>query len=220
VRTRSAARLAPLVVVLAAALAAGPAPARAASLTADHSCYTPDESILLEGEGFTPEGRVTLGSSLGRLATIATDPDGGFTVRVTVPDAVGRLALRFTATDRADRTRVAGTAIRIASVDVAIGLAARAPWRWRIAAHGFIEWGALYAHVRPLGSRRARTVRVGRLRGACGGLAVSRRLLPAGARPGAYVVQFDSNRRYVPRVSPSVTYVATILGVIGRSTRR
>lgn len=74
----------------------------------------------------------------------------------------------------------------------------------RIRARGFFDGRVLYAHVRR--GERVRNVRIGRLRGACRRLSVTRRLFGADARPGTYRVHFDTVRRYAPAPGRRVTY--------------
>lgn len=195
----------------AAALAAAPASADAAILAPDRACYGPGESILLEGTGFTPNADVTLRSEGFRLATLGSDPDGAFTVRVEVPTFLGDADLRFSARDGVDRLLTGQTAVRTTSVGVEVFPAGGLPWRpRRIVARGFMDVPAVYAHIRRRGSRHARNVFLGRPRGACGTLSVRKRLFGRGIRPGAYRLQFDANPRYLAGIEPSVTYSVAV----------
>ncbi|HEX2070390.1 MAG TPA: hypothetical protein VHF90_01930 [Thermoleophilaceae bacterium] len=203
-RTRSAA----LLTVLATACAVPAEAVAAPTLAPNYPCYTDEESVLLTGAGFSPNGEVRLSSSGARLATIDSDSDGEFSMRLSVPAIDGALTLPLVATDSADPRLSARTAVRVVSVGVEVVPSIGASWR--IVARGFIGTRALYAHVRRRGAPGRRNVDLGAPRGACGTLDVTRRLFRRVPRPGAYTLQFDSNRRYVPNIAPSVTYSMTV----------
>ena len=212
-RLRSAVALAISAVVLAATASSASA-ASAPTLTASYPCYGSGESLLLSGSGFTPQEAVALSVSGQQLATIGTDPDGGFTARVQAPDALfGTILLRFSAADRTQPGLRARTTVRIATTDVVVTPAVASPSRLRrIRAWGFFDARAVYAHVKRRGARRARNIRLGAPNGACGRLDVQRRLFPHGVRPGAYTLQFDTLRRYYPRLDSGIDYVVAIFG--------
>lgn len=213
--TRSAVAL----VVLAVLASAAPSTARAASLSADRSCYSGKESMVLSGSGFTPDGDVVLRASGELLGTTVADSDGGISVRVVAPRVFGVERLRFVARDRADTSLTATTRVRIAATDVLLTPALSAPRRpSRIRAWGFIDVAAVYAHVRRGTRGRVRNIRLGVPRGPCGVLDVTRRLLRREARPGLYTVQFDALRRYVPGIEPSVAYLMALGRVSTKSS--
>ncbi len=203
-RIRSAAVVFALAV--AAALAAN-ATASAATLSADRSCYAGNESMVFSGSGFTPYGLVSFSVGGQQLATVGADPDGELSLRVTAPSVAGRLRLRFVAKDRTRPSLRAAAVARITAMDVAI-MPARNSSRLRVRAEGFMDVGALYAHVKRRGHARARNVRLGTPRGACGTLDVERDLFGAGG--GHYTLQFDAVRRYFRDLSPSVVYRVAI----------
>jgi hypothetical protein len=207
VRPRSAAALA-----VSAVLAAAPSTASAASppaaLDTSYPCYSSGESVLLSGSGFTPQGTVTLSAGGQQLTTIDADLDGGFTVRVQAPDALfGTVHLRFVATDRTTPALSDGATVRIADTDVVVTPEIAGPSDLRrIRGWGFFGADAVYAHVKRHGAARARNIRLGSPRGACGTLNTQRRLFPHDPRPGAYTLQFDTLRRYYPHLDSSVSY--------------
>ncbi len=212
-RLRSAVALAVLA-TLGTAASDGAAQAPTPRLSASYPCYGSDESLLLSGSGFTPQAPVALSVSGQQLATVGTDPDGGFTARVETPGALfGTILLRFSAADRARPGVRAGTTVRIATTDVVVTPAVGSPSRLRrIRAWGFFDARAVYAHVKRRGARHARNIRLGAPRGACGRLDIQRRLFPSGVRPGAYTLQFDTLRRYYPNLESGVSYVVAVFG--------
>jgi hypothetical protein len=210
VRLRSAVAPAVLATLAVAASSAQAAP----SLDASYPCYGSGESLLLSGSGFTPQETVTLSVSGQQIATIGTDPDGDFTARVQAPNALfGTLLLRFSAADRAQPGLRAGTTVRIAATDVVISPTVASPSRLRrVQGWGFFDARAVYAHVKRHGAKRARNIRLGTPRGACGRLDVKRRLFPRGVRPGSYTLQFDTLRRYYPNLASGISYVVAVFG--------
>jgi hypothetical protein len=213
VGTRSAAALALSIAAIAAAPcgpAAAQSPASEPALSASYPCYGGGESVLLSGSGFTPAGRVTLSASGQQLTTLGTDPDGAFTVRIEAPEVFGVARLRFSATDRGRPTLSAATTVRIAATDVLVTPAGGPPNTLRrIRAWGFMDVRAVYAHVKRPG-RRARNIRLGAPRGPCGVLDVKRRLFRSAPRAGVYELQFDSARRYIRDLEPSVGYLLAV----------
>jgi hypothetical protein len=213
VRLRSAvapAVLATLGIAASGASAQAPTP----KLSASYPCYGSGESLLLSGSGFTPQAPIALSVSGQQLATVGTDPDGGFTARVQSPGGLfGTTLLRFTAVDGTRRSLRAATTVRIATTDVVVTPTIGGPARVRrIRAWGFFDARAVYAHIKRHGARRARNIRLGSPSGACGRLDIERRLFSAGVRPGAYTLQFDTLRRYYPNLESGVSYVVAIFG--------
>ncbi len=207
-RPRNAAALAVSAVLAAVPSTASAAESPPAALDTSYPCYSSGESVLLSGSGFTPQGDVTLSASGQQLTTIDADLDGGFTVRVQAPDALfGTVHLRFTATDRATPTLTDHATVRIADTDVVVTPEVGGPSDLRrIRGWGFFGAEAVYAHVKRHGAPRARNIRLGSPRGACGTLNIQRRLFRNEPRPGAYTLQFDTLRRYYPNLDSSVSY--------------
>jgi hypothetical protein len=185
-------------------------------LDTSYPCYASGESVLLSGSGFTPQGRVTLSASGQQLTTVDADPDGGFTVRVQTPGAFfGTTRLRFTATDRAQPGLSDGATVRIADTDVVVTPEIGGPSQLRrIRAWGFFGSDVVYAHVKRRGAERARNIRLGKPRGACGVLDTQRRLFPHTPRPGAYTLQFDALRRFYPNLESSVSYYVGVFSPV------
>jgi len=213
VRLRSAVALTVLA-TLGMGVSAASAQALTPRLGASYPCYGSGESLLLSGSGFTPQAPVALSVSGQQLATVGADPDGNFTARVQSPGSFfGTTLLRFSAVDGTRRSLRAATTVRIATTDVVVTPAVAGPARVRrIRAWGFFDAPAVYAHIKRHGAPRARNIRLGAPRGACGRLDVERRLFSAGVQPGAYTLQFDTLRRYYPGLDSGVSYVVAIFG--------
>ena len=195
-----------------AALLVGPtaASAQGLALEPDRGCYAPNQLIELTGYGFTPDSEVALHGGGLPLGWGFADYDGIFRAEVRAPALpFPEAELRFTAIDGTYRLNRASTYVRLTSVGVRIGRRSQSPSApLRIRARGFFGGRTLYAHVRR--GERVRTVRVGRLRGACRRLAVSRRLFGPAARAGSYRVHFDTVRRYARDPGRRVTYSVRI----------
>ena len=186
-----------LAVVAGAAALALPSAASAAELTVSPQkrCYSSGESVNLLGSGFTPLGSATVTRDGSPLGSLNTDGNGAFNGILTVAQNRGRQTKTYTATDGTDPSLTASAQITVSSVRVNLAPASGAPGRiLRISAHGFTTGKTLWAHVNRGRSRR--TIKLGRLRGACGNLRTRKRLLPRNAAVGVYTLQFDTFRRY------------------------
>lgn len=214
VRIRSAA---PLVAFLAMLAVTPTALAQNVMLEADRGCYRAGQVITLTGYGFTPDGDVALSAEGQQLGIGLADYDGIFSASLRAPSIpFAALGLRFTATDQTYLLNRATTVVRLTSLGVLVTPPTGDPARVRrIRARGFFGGRALYAHIRR--GDRARTMRVGRLRGACRTLNVKRRLFPRTVDPGSYTLRFDTNRRPAQPAGPSVTYAVRIAARGGRA---
>jgi hypothetical protein len=180
---------------------AAPSAASAASLTVSPQkrCYSSGETVTLDGTGFSPGGTATItrdGTPLNPPLT--TTDTGAFSAFLTLGQNSGRKTRTYTATDNSAPTLTASAQITVSAVRVNLSPTDGAPGRrMRIDAHGFTTGTTLWAHV--VRKRSKRNVKIGSLKGACGGLKTRRRLLPANAALGVYTIQFDTFRRYNPK---------------------
>ena len=78
----------------------------------------------------------------------------------------------------------------------------------RINARGFTTGKTLWAHITRGKSKR--TIKLGRLKGACGSLKTRKRLLPQNAALGVHTLQFDTFRRYNKRQPVRDRYTITV----------
>jgi hypothetical protein len=190
-----------LAVVAAAAALAAPAAASAASLTVSPQkrCYSSGESVNLLGTGFSPLGSSTITRDDGApVGSLPNDANGAFNGELKLGQNRGKRTTTYTATDDASSTLTASAQITVSAVRVVLTPTNGAPGRlMTIAASGFATGPTLWAHVRRGKSKR--TLRIGSLKGACGGLKTRRRLLPRNAAVGVHTIQFDTFRRYKPK---------------------
>jgi hypothetical protein len=206
--------LAVIAVTLALAL---PATASAATLAVSpvKSCYRSGERIGLTGTGFTPNSTVTIAVDGSTLGTAPTDPTGAIPAggTLTVAQRSGEKVKNVTATDNANTANVGTIGLRVSAFTVGVRPRNGKPGaRLRIAARGYLGRGTLRAHIVRGSSRR--TVRVGRLKGACGSGTFRKRLFSRNTAPGVYRVQFDTRRRYSRSTREKITYRVRIFRII------
>jgi hypothetical protein len=197
---------------LALLFAPAVASAQNVALDPDRTCYAPHQMISLSGYGFTPDGDVALSLGGERLGVGVADYDGLFRAELRAPALpFADFWLDLTATDQTYRLNRASTTVRVTSLGVRVTPMTGDPERpRRIRARGFFGGHTLYAHVRR--GDRVRNVRVGRLSGACRRIDATRRLFPPGVDPGAYKLDFDTNRRFERGIGAAarITYAVDI----------
>jgi hypothetical protein len=200
-----------LAVVAGAAALALPSAASAAELTVSPQkrCYSSGESVNLLGTGFSPLGSASVTRDGSPLGSLSTDGNGAFNGILTVAQNSGRQTKTYTATDGTDPAITASAQITVSSVRVNLAPASGAPGRiLRIRARGFTTGKTLWAHITR--GRSKRTVRLGRLKGACGSLTTRKRLLSRNAAIGVHTLQFDTFRRYNRRQPVRDRYTITV----------
>jgi hypothetical protein len=181
------------VVALAVPSAASAAPSL--TVSPQKSCYSSGEAVNLLGAGFTPLGTATVTRDGAALGALESDATGAFNGRLTLGQGSGRQTKTYAATDETDPTLTAAVQITVAAPRVGLKPANGPPGRvMTISARGFATGPTLWAHVTHKG--KTRNLKIGRLKGACGGLAAHRRLLPRSAGLGVHKIQFDTSRRY------------------------
>jgi hypothetical protein len=178
---------------------AAPATASAASLdvTPVKRCYSSGEAVNLLGTGFSPLGTASVTRDGSPLGSLQTDANGAFNGVLTLGQTSGKQTKTYTAKDDSVSTLTASRQITVSAVRVSLSPANGAPGRrMSIRASGFTTGKTLWAHVTKKKSKR--TVKIGSLSGACGGLKGHKRLLPRNAAVGHYTIQFDTFKRYDP----------------------
>ena len=200
-------RLIRAAVAIASIAVAAPATASAATLAVDpvRPCYLEQDRVFLLAEGYTPNGMVNFTRDGNLVESVPTDAVGTFQGNLRLPGLImGQRPLTYVATDQADPARTAQVSLLTTAVDVRVTPRNGPPnRRLRIRARGFRGGSTLWAHVRRVKRRgggpvRARTIKIGRLRGPCWTANVRKRLFRRGTAAGRYRVQFDTFRRYKP----------------------
>ena len=190
---------------------AAPSAASAASLTVSPQkrCYSSGESVHLLGTGFSPLGSATVTRDGAPLGALSTDATGAFNGVLTLAQVSGQRTKTYTATDSDDSGLTASAQITVSAVRVGLKPAQGTPGRiLTITARGFSTGPTLWAHV--IHGKSKRNIKIGSLKGACGGLKTRKRLLPRDAALGVHKLQFDTFRRYSPKRQVRDRYTITV----------
>jgi hypothetical protein len=198
------------VAVVSLALGA-PGAASAATITVDpvNRCYREQAQVFLMAQGYSPNGFVNFTRGGKNVARLQADPSGAIQGHLTLPGLIkGQRPLTYVGTDEANPSLTASVTLLTTATDVRVKEQSGAPNRvLTITGRGFWGGKTLWAHVRHVkrGKRarararaRVRSVRVGRVTGACRKVRARKRLFRRGTAPGRYRVQFDTFRRYRP----------------------
>lgn len=182
-----------------------PSAASAASVGAvpAKACYRAGERITLNGAGYTPNQGVTITSDGTALGSSIATPSGTFSGTLTVGVASGEKVKTYAGIDQSNPANVGSVQLRISALTVNLKPKKGPPnRRFKIGARGFTTGKRLYAHV--VKGRFRRTVKIGRLKGACHKVKARKRLFPENVATGLYRVQFDSKRKYSKRTKVKV----------------
>jgi hypothetical protein len=204
----------------AAAIAlAAPGAASAATLTVDpvSPCYREQDTVLLTAQGYTPSGFVDFTRDGRLIEQLQADASGAISANLRLLDLLsGQRRVTYVGADTTDPSITANASVLVTATDVTVapdnGPANRV---MTIKARGFFGGRTLYAHVVRLGrgarASAARTVKLGRVRGACKRVTAKKRLFRRGTATGRYRVQFDTFRRY--RANREIEYDELIVTV-------
>jgi hypothetical protein len=198
--------------VLTSLTLAAPVTAQAAELTVDpqQRCYREDQIVFLPGSGFTPNTPVGFSANGKSLQTVDSDAAGNLLATLELREMrSGQERVSFVATDSANPANFAEVELLVTATSIKPfrGASNR---RLPIVGRGFFGGSTLWAHIVRDGEKRARTIRIGRVRGACRKVRARRRLFSAETPPGRYVIQFDTFRRYRDRREIEYEYPLTI----------
>ena len=214
-RTR---RLLFIAAAVAGALAA-PAGANAAAIGVVNPkpCFGAGDEVVLGGVQFIPGAPISFARDGAPVTgTVAANAAGEFLVPAIVPQISSKVATStYTASDGTNAA--AAPPVKLSRLAVTIRPAQGSPNRpRRITARGFTFKGkTLFAHrVR---NGRSKNIKVGGLKGDCKTASRRKRLL-AGTPPGTYRVQFDTGRRYNPRLRQRVTFRVRVFRTVRRSS--
>ena len=186
------------------------------TVTVDQKCYTPGDTIVETGAGFTPNAPVqetlTLVDALSTpLATltaplVTTDALGSFTRMMRAPELAQDWDVTETAMDAfavQANTQLAPASVQWTLSQWDVGIAqwmhgrANPARQMTVRAHGWTTLGStLYAHYY-LGQRRVKTAKVGGLTGDCGDLTAHMKQFPfRHVKRGLWTVWFSATRRF------------------------
>ena len=184
-------------------------------LVTDRACYLEQTRVELTGAGFTPGATYTVTKDGQQIGTGTVGADG------SVAGAFGSDALSDGIAEKSfgvsvsDGTNQASSAFRVSAFRALFtpsrGNARRL--RVRFSVFGMLSAGLpVYLHyVRPDGTP-ARTIYLGRTRGACGSIAQTRKrqLFPFGASNGRWLLQFDTQKAYRTTARPRIVRAVTL----------
>jgi hypothetical protein len=205
---------------IAAAIAlSAPGAASAATLTVDPAspCYREQDTVFLAAQGYTPSGFVDFTRDGRLIEQLQADASGAISANLTLLDLLsGQRRVTYVGADTTNPSVTAQVSLLVTATDVTVapdnGPANRL---MTIKARGFFGGRTLYAHVVRLGrgarASAARTVKLGRVRGACKRVTAKKRLFRRGTATGRYRVQFDTFRRY--RANREIEYDELIVTV-------
>jgi hypothetical protein len=221
----------PLVVSVAIAIAAiaAPAAASAATLTVEPQsrCYRELDTVFLMAEGYTPNGFVDFTRDGQLVERLQADSSGTITGDLTLPGLItGQRDLTYVGQDVADAARRAEVTLLASATDVRVSPERGAPnRRLNINGRGFFGRNeVVFAHVVRMrrganaAARRARTIRIGRVKGACRRIQATKRLFRRNPPPGRYKVQFDLFREYKP--NRKVQYDGLVVTILSPASGR
>jgi lipoprotein-anchoring transpeptidase ErfK/SrfK len=186
---------------------AAPAVASAAAIGVlpKRSCYRSGQELFFQGTGFSPRAGVSIASDGASIGSLTTNPQGTFAGALTPALRSGERVKTYAATDRSNPAIAASLALRVSALDVKVRPRSGRPGRKvRLRARGFTNSETLYSHV--VRGRYRRTVRVGRLKGACHTKNARKRVFSRSTPTGSYIVQFDGRRKYRKKTKVKVRY--------------
>ena len=187
------------------------APAGAATLAVDRSCYREGSEAVATGSGFTPNARINFTLNGRDFTDDENPPTSDSTGSLNAGFSVGtprRRKQRRYVMVASDGTNSGQTAFTATRLDVTVQPKRGNPGRRkRVRARGFDRGKVLRFHVR--GPRR-RNGKVGKIRGACGKLNKRKRIFRATYPAGVYRVQFDQRKVFRRRSSPRVVFKVRI----------
>lgn len=172
--------------------------APAATIVTDRPCYREGTEATVLASGFQPGQPIAVTLDGQQIVTETADPFGRVGGRLSlgaIPRSEQMRSLRMAqVTNQALNATIVLTETKLYVVTKPRRF--RPGKRLRIRAGGFYAAGpTLYAHVR---GPKKRNLRLGRVKGACGKVSATRKvLLKRGDPAGFYPMQFDTRRRYV-----------------------
>jgi hypothetical protein len=186
--------------------------AQAATLSIDpvQACYISGETAVVSGAGFTPSGQVNA-TFAGQSDVFDVDAAGNSQpLDLTFPGVKGITTETITETDTANPALTASLAMTVTRRHVDVNPThAKAGKKLRIKGYGLTGGPKVYMHVR--GPHHYRTdAKIAKSSGPCGTFKTRRKIVSAGAAPGAYKVRFDHKKKYSKKTRPQTGGTLTI----------
>lgn len=174
---------------------------QAAAMSLDKPCYGGAGVASLRSSGFEPYQELVLRQG----SEVVADAGDGFSSDDAGNVPTWRLELNnlrktqlfpFTVTRNNETVPLATVTLKLVPLTIKAKLSSSRTRPSRIRASGWTDGKVLYAHMQgPKGTSQAtRTVRIGRLQGACSQLDVKRKLFSRGDARGRWKVRFDTQR--------------------------
>jgi hypothetical protein len=192
-------------------MAAFAASAQAATLSIDpaKACYVSGESANVLGAGYTAGSTVTA-TFAGQTATFPVDAAGNTGLTLNFLAVKGVKTVPVTLTDDTNPANTASLPLLVTRLHVDVNPThAAAGKKLRIKGYGLLGGSKVYMHVRGPGGYRADT-RIAKSHAPCGTFKTHRKMVPAGARSGAYKVRFDAKKKYSKKTRPQTGGTLTI----------
>lgn len=188
-----------------AVLASAPGASAATIQVTNGPCYQETQEVVLKGDGFAPNATVSISREGKTIGTAAAKADGTFVGKFAtteLPAGTPREQLFDLAATDGSVTAITRFRVTKVFADFAPGKGNPATLRVRFSINGFgllKKHAPVYLHyVHPSG-KLARTIKLGNVTGTCGKIDKTRlhRLFPFSAEKGTWVLQFDTNSKYV-----------------------
>jgi hypothetical protein len=184
--------------VVLGVLAVTPSSAMAGSLSFTDPCYFAGDPVAALGQGWTAGHTILITDPVVELRTsTVAGSDGSFTSTFTAPTSKKFAAVRrltVTATDERGHETSSATFFDVQpGVDVNLDGKLTAPVRWTIA--GFTGGQTIWGHWLYHGHVE-KTLKMGKVPGACGLVKRTLPRLPTTPRKGAWRAQFDPKKTY------------------------
>jgi hypothetical protein len=188
---------------------AGTAQAASLSINPAQACYMSGEQADVTGGGYTPNGEVAAAFA-GQTVNVFADPAGNIGLRLTFPVVKGIKGDKVAATDVTNTALTANIPVLITRRHVDVNPThAKAGKKLRIKGYGLTGGPKVYMHVRGPHHYSSDT-KIAKSKGACGTFKTHRKIVGAGAAPGAYKVRFDHKKKYSKKTRPQTGGTLTI----------
>jgi hypothetical protein len=184
------------------------APAGAATIAVNGTCFLDSDAITVTGSGFTPGAAVNYAFDGVSSAAGSADTAGNVATQIAAPvlpvDSVEH-TYNLTGTDQSNLTNVATAQVTITKLTASLSPERARPRRTiKFNVRGMPPSKTVFLHYVFRGRSRA-TVTLGRPNAPCGTLTRRRRFFPfSHPSVGIWIFQFDNHRRYSAGSRPAI----------------